>query len=237
MEEKTFPFELKGITEEGIFEGYASIFNKPDSYNEIVEPGAFTKSLKEKDFFPMCWYHDPRDPIGIAYLVEDGKGLKMKGELNLEVQSAREKYSLMKQKAIRGLSFGFKVIKDTWEGVARKLKEVKLYEVSPCTFPVHPKALISAVKQEFGTIPASIKEAVDFLEREMKSGRTIPDANLSLINNAVEALVVILKKLEPPTDTQDDKKGLFTSVIKELETKNKPQEHLFGATIKILENK
>lgn len=147
LEEKTFPFEIKALTDEGTFEGYAAIFDKPDSLGEIIEKGAFTKSLKEKDFFPMCWYHDPRNPIGIVYLVEDEKGLKVKGELNLEVQAAKEKWALMKQKAVRGLSFGFNTIKDLWEGNKRRLKEVKLFEVSPVTFQAHPAALISAVKQ------------------------------------------------------------------------------------------
>jgi len=236
LEEKTFPLEIKELTEEGQFEGYAAVFGKPDSMGETIVQGAFTKTLKEKDFFPMCWYHNPQDPIGIVYLVEDSKGLKTKGELNLEVQSAREKYALMKQKAIRGLSFGFKTVKDLWEGPKRFLKEVKLYEVSPCIFQAHPKALISAVKQEFGMIPQSIEGAVEYLEKELKSGRMLSAANLKLINNAVEALVVILKKLEPIKPTQGDKKSLYHSVIEKLETKSKPQVHLFGSTIKTFEN-
>lgn len=147
LEHKTFPFELKELSDEGTFEGYAAIFNKEDALGEIVEKGAFQKSLKEKDFFTMCWYHDPKIPIGIAYLMEDAKGLKVKGELNLEVQAAKEKWALMKQKAIRGLSFGFNTIKDIWEGNKRRLKEVKLFEVSPVTFQAHPAAIISSVKQ------------------------------------------------------------------------------------------
>lgn len=235
LEEKTFPLEIEELTEEGQFEGYAAIFGKPDLIGETIEQGAFTKTLKEKDFFPMCWYHNPTDPIGIVYLVEDSKGLKVKGELNLKVQSAREKYELMKQKAIRGLSFGFKTVKDLWQGPSRFLKEVRLYEVSPCTFPAHPKALISAVKQEFGRIPQSIEGAVEYLENELKSGRMISAANLKLINNAVEALVVILKKLEPLKDTQDDKKNLISPIIEALETADKPPEHLFDEAIKALE--
>ena len=235
FEKKTFPFDVKKLDENGIFEGYAAIFGKPDAMGETIEKGAFEKTLKEKDFFPMCWYHNPTDPIGIAYLMEDAKGLKLKGELNLNVQSAREKYELMKQKAIRGLSFGFKTIKDIWQGPNRFIKEVKLYEVSPCTFQAHPQALISAVKQYPSEHSARINGAIEFL-KELKSGKMISAANLKLINNAVEALVVILKKLEPSEDTQAGKKGIFSSVIEGLETENKPQEHLFESTIKTLGN-
>lgn len=147
MEEKTFPFEIKAVTEEGTFEGYAAVFGTADAFNEIIDSGAFTKTVKEGKPYPMLWYHDPQQPLGIAMLSIDQKGLKVKGELNLEVQAAREKHALMKQKAIRGLSFGFKTVKDTWEGARRVLKEVKLYEISPCTFGAHPRALVTSVKQ------------------------------------------------------------------------------------------
>ena len=147
LEEKTFPFEINAVTEEGSFEGYAAIFGKPDSLNEVIEPSAFNKTLKEGKTRPVLWYHDVRNPIGLAELEVDAKGLKVKGQLNLEVQSAREKHALMKQKVIKGLSFGFKTIIDAWEDAQRFLREVKLYEISPVTFQAHPAALISNVKQ------------------------------------------------------------------------------------------
>lgn len=146
-EEKTFPFEIKALTEEGTFEGYAAIFDKPDAMGETIEQGAFTKTLKEGKSRPILWYHDPRNPIGIAELSVDEKGLKVVGALCLDVQSAREKHALMKKKVIRGLSFGFKTLKDIWDGPKRFLKEIKLYEISPVTFQAHPAALVSAVKQ------------------------------------------------------------------------------------------
>lgn len=235
LEEKTFPLEIKKLDDEGTFEGYAAIFDKPDAYNEIVESGAFTKTLKEGKTRPMLWYHNPTQPLGIVEMEVDTKGLKVLGNLNLEVQIAKEVHALMKQKAIRGLSIGFRTIKEAWNKSMRILKEVKVYEVSPCTFQVHPKALISNVKsKKFDAASKPIEGAIEFLE-EIKSGKMVSAANLKLLNNAVGALAAILKKLEPSDDTQDDKKSLFTSVIEGLETENKPQEHLFGTTIKTLE--
>ena len=198
LEEKTFPFEINALAEEGSFDGHAAIFDKPDAFGEVIDAGAFTKSLKEVLTRPMLWYHDPRDPIGVAELIVDGKGLKVKGQLNLEVQSAREKYSLMKQGAIKGLSIGFRTIKDRWADNLRILKEIKLYEISPCTSQAHPKAVITAVKS--------------------KNTNAAP------------------KAAEPSTDTQGGGKSIFNSVIEKLETKDKPHPHLFGSTIKSLEN-
>lgn len=148
MEEKTFPFEIKDITEEGTFEGYAAIFGKPDALGEIIAKGAFDRTLKRLgNTRPMCWYHDVRNPIGLVELEVDDKGLKVKGELDLNVQLAREKHSLMKKKIVKGLSFGFKTVQDLWDGTTRILKEIKLFEISPVTFGAHPAALVTSVKQ------------------------------------------------------------------------------------------
>jgi len=238
LEEKTFPFEIKSLTEEGTFEGYAAIFDKPDLLNEIVERGAFTKSLKETKQFPMLWYHDPRNPIGIVTVEEDKKGLKVLGELNLDVQSAKEKYALMKQKAIRGLSFGFKTIKDLWEGEIRRLKEVKLYEVSPVTFQLHPKALIKNVKQEkFETFDDALEAFKALIKAiaEFKGGEKNYE---KLVENAEKALNALLETSEPQESTRDGEKGLLSSIIEVLEKRedtNKPHEHLFRSTIETLE--
>ena len=242
LEEKTFPFEIKALSDEGTFEGYAAIFGKPDAFNEIIEPEAFTKTLKEGKTRPMLWYHDPMQPLGLAELEVDAKGLKVLGALNLEVQAAREKHVLMKQKVIRGLSIGFRTVIDLWNDKTRILKEIKLYEISPCTFQAHPKALIATVKSVqhklFDDALKSLKGDIEIIE-EFKVGKKISNANLKLINNAVQALVAILKKLEPSDDTQDDKKSLFSStieVLKKCEDLNNPQTHLFGSTLKTLEN-
>jgi len=146
MEKKTFKFELKELKEDGQFEGYASVFNVKDAVNDVVEPGAFKKTLTEKREFPLLWYHDPRDVLGIVEAEEDGKGLKIIGKLNMGVQKAREKYELLKQKAIKGLSIGYDTIKEAWENELRKLKEIKLWEVSLCTFQANPEAVVTGVK-------------------------------------------------------------------------------------------
>ena len=104
----------------------------------------------------MTWYHNVRDPIGGVKVKEDDHGLFVKGRLNLDVQSAREKYALMKQKepgpVIKGLSFGYDTIKQEFDESARKtvrrLKELKLYEVAPVLFAMQSQAQITDVKME-----------------------------------------------------------------------------------------
>lgn len=152
METKDFKFKLDDTDDEkGTFTGYASVFDAVDSYNEMVLKGAFRKTLKENDGkFPLCWFHNVAEPLGIIYAKEKSQGLATEGHLNLDVQSAREKRSLMKQDVITGMSIGFKTLQDEWDEEVRKIKEVKLYEISLITrnFQACPGAEIENIKSE-----------------------------------------------------------------------------------------
>jgi HK97 family phage prohead protease len=148
------PFEVKAVQEDGVFEGYGSIFGNVDSYKEIVAPGAFAESLnqwKEAGRLPpVLWQHRSGEPIGpFVQMSEDGVGLRVKGQLLVnDVQRAKEARALMKAKAVNGLSIGFVTREDSYDKVTgiRTLKKVDLWEVSVVTFPANPAAQISSVK-------------------------------------------------------------------------------------------
>ncbi len=76
---KTFKFEVKEVDEEeGTFTGYAATFSKiPDSYGDIIDPGAFKKTIKERNKqIKILWNHYILEPIGRpTKLEEDEKGL------------------------------------------------------------------------------------------------------------------------------------------------------------------
>jgi HK97 family phage prohead protease len=151
LETKEFPFVLTKMDEEaGTFTGYASIWDVVDSYGDSVAKGAFRKTLRDNESFPMLWSHNTDTPIGIITGKEDKTGLAVEGKLNLEVQRAVEIRSLMKQKAIKGLSIGYQTLKEDADREAgtRILKEIKLWEISPCVFQACPNALIEDVKSE-----------------------------------------------------------------------------------------
>lgn len=149
MESKLiFKFQVKDISEDGTFSGYASTFGNEDLGGDIVAPGAFKKTISENPDVPILWGHD--ELIGInKHAEEDRKGLYVEGELNLDVQRGREAYSLAKQRAVKGLSIGFTPVTVDYsrakEGV-RILKEVKLYEYSLTPFPMNERAGISSIK-------------------------------------------------------------------------------------------
>ena len=214
LEEKTFPFEVKALTEEGQFEGYAAIFDKPDLYRDIIMKGAFTKTLREKKNFPLLWYHDPRNPVGLTSAETDSKGLKVLGQLNLDVQAAKEKYALMKQKAIRGLSIGYRTIIDIWDTKkkVRYLKEIKLYEISLATFQIHPRALVTAVKSQGSKTLDDALRSVELdmeLFQEFKAGKMISGKNMKILKSALLAIDALIKAAEPSDDTQAAKKSFM----------------------------
>lgn len=153
MKTKDFALEVKDLSEDGTFEGYGSIFGNVDSYGEKVVPGAFVESLakhrREGTSVLMLWQHNPDEPIGVwDDLAEDAKGLWGKGRLIMEVQRAKEVYALLRAKAVRGLSIGYRELDTDKDGVVRVLKKLDLWEISPVSFPANSRARVEAVKSE-----------------------------------------------------------------------------------------
>ena len=145
MKTKDFALEVKDLSEDGTFEGYGSIFGNVDSYGEKVVPGAFVESLakhrREGTSVLMLWQHNPDEPIGVwDDLAEDAKGLWGKGRLIMEVQRAKEVYALLRAKAVRGLSIGYRELDTDKDGVVRVLKKLDLWEISPVSFPANSRA-------------------------------------------------------------------------------------------------
>lgn len=204
------PFEVKAVQEDGVFEGYGSIFGNIDSYKEIVAPGAFAESLmqwKESGRLPpVLWQHRSGEPIGpFKEMAEDGIGLRVKGQLLVEdVQRAKEARALMKAKAVNGLSIGFVTREDSFDRVTglRTLKKVDLWEVSIVTFPANPAAQISSVKSAIDAI-GTVRDAEAFL-RDV--GR--------LSNAQAAAFISRFKSLSGQRDSDDEMGALKQALLR-----------------------
>lgn len=164
------PFEIKAVHDDGVFEGFGSVFGNVDSYKEIVAPGAFAESLaawkSAGRLPPVLWQHRSGEPIGpYVEMEEQPVGLWVKGRLLVDdVVRAKEARALMKAKAVNGLSIGFVTREDSYDRVTgiRTLKKVDLWEVSVVTFPANPAAQISSVKSSIDAIE-SLADAETFL--------------------------------------------------------------------------
>lgn len=149
MQTKTAAFELKREPDaDGSFEGYASVFGVVDQGLDVVERGAFAKSLGARKV-KMLWQHDTREVIGVwDEIKEDERGLFVRGRLLNDVTKGREAMALMRAGALDSMSIGYRVNEAEPEagGRIRKLTEIDLFEVSLVTFPMLEEAMVTDVK-------------------------------------------------------------------------------------------
>lgn len=204
VERKAMRFELKEAdVGSGHFTGYASVFGNRDSYGDVIEPGAFAKTIDEHDgSVPVLWQHDPDQPIGVSTMMrEDDKGLFVEADVSMSPQGKGPlAMDLLKMKAVRGLSIGFEAVQKSTEAGLRRLTEIKLWEFSVVTFPANELALVSGVKSE-RLLEALSMWATD----EQKVGRVLSASNRTLVESALEALQALLEASEPSDDTQGSK--------------------------------
>lgn len=152
-EVRSYAFQIKATGDDGTVEGYGSVFGVRDNYDDVIASGAFAESLKahkaEGTMPAMLWQHDANEPIGVwTEMVEDAKGLRIKGKLALDTTRGKEAHALLKMGALNGLSIGF--MSKQWaydrETEVRTLTEIDLWEVSLVTFPANEKARVTNVK-------------------------------------------------------------------------------------------
>lgn len=167
------PFQIKAVSEDGLFSGYGSVFGVVDSYKEVVASGAFKESLDGR-MPSLLWQHRSGEPIGVYTEVkEDSIGLHVSGKLALKTSRGAEAYELLKMGAISGLSIGFVTREDSYDRVTgiRTLKKVDLWEVSLVTFPANDAARVATVKsietiKSFADAETFLREAGGLSKRE-----------------------------------------------------------------------
>ena len=84
---------LAGVSGDGVFSGYASLFGEVDLGKDAIAPGAFVHSLQKRGAsgVRMLFQHDPAEPIGRWRTIrEDERGLYVEGVLSPGVARARE---------------------------------------------------------------------------------------------------------------------------------------------------
>lgn len=174
---RSYEFQVKAVTDDGMVEGYASVFNVVDSEGDVIAPGAFRRTMKlwtmKNRAVPVLWQHDATMPIGVTKsMVEDDNGLRVQAQLVMNVQRAQEAYALAKAGALGGMSIGFTVPRMAEDGQpaamfdeekgARVFREVRLWEYSMVTFPANEEAVITAVKSD--PLIADLRESIAALK-------------------------------------------------------------------------
>ena len=152
--------------------GYGAVFGNVDAHGDVIEPGAFAKSLaqhKTENSMPQMLlehgFSSSPLPVGKwTSMSEDGHGLKVEGEI-LPTTEGKDTYIALKAGAISGLSIGYRPVEFEMrakpDDPRRRLKSVDLVEVSIVGRPANGKARVGQVKSAEEII--TIRELEDAL--------------------------------------------------------------------------
>lgn len=182
--------------------GYAAVFNSWSEdlgfFKEQIAPGAFNATIKNGDVRGLI-NHDPsliigRTKNGTLRLWEDDKGLGYENDLP-DTSYAKDLRESIKRKDITQNSFGFQTIKDEWseDGRKRTLHEVRLFDISPVTFPAYKQTNVKLRLQEVGIDYAHLGAAL------IRSARgVIIDSDVELLRSTINILSAYVPDLSNP---------------------------------------
>lgn len=166
---KELPFHLStAALAEGIFEGYGAVMGNVDSYGEVIDPGAFKRTLKKQgERVKICWQHDWFEPIGKPLEIREVSQAKLPQEIKDAFPDAsgalyvkakvsptargKDAIVLMADGVLNELSIGFDLLEsgvETDEKGVRHLTDIELYEISLVTMAANPAAQVVSFKGE-----------------------------------------------------------------------------------------
>lgn len=198
------------VQEEGVIEGYASVFGGVDSYGDTIEPTAYDNVISEGQKPLMFYQHDRWGvPIGKwEELSVDSKGLKVKGRLNLELKEAQDVYSALKFGSLDGMSIGFRLRDRDYEYDDNDVCHIKniseLLEISIVNFPADKSARVMGVKAD----PEDLEELKDIRDCE----RYLRDLGIS--KKMAQSIISVIKaKKNSMSDSEDGIKAKDAELI------------------------
>ena len=159
MAHKYKSFELKAKEDEtGMIAGFFSTYDEePDSYGDIIRPGAFTETIKKRQEsghpFPLCFNHDFSQVIGAVDKIEDTeKGPYIEAHF-LDTQQAQDVRKMLQSGAIYQFSFAYDVLdarqpneEEKSKGIENVLTKVEVFEISVVTVPANQNAVATEIK-------------------------------------------------------------------------------------------
>ena len=210
-------FELKA-DEVGGVSGFFSTYDKtPDSYGDIIEPGAFTETLKKREEsghpFPLCFNHDFNAVIGAVDKVEDTeKGPYIEAHF-LDTDLAKDVRKMLQSGAIYQFSFAYDVLgwrepneEEKKAGVTNVLTKVEVFEVSIVTVPANLNAVVT----------------------DVKSGRRNRKADEDIIRNCIKSLESLLDESgdDKPAEEDEAKSAEIAVEVNEASKEPTPAENV-----------
>lgn len=189
IEYKQITGSIKDVdTEKRVVTGYLSKFGNIDLDNDIIEPGAFTKTLAErKNQIFFLNQHNWSQPHGkFAVLAVDEYGLKFESNPLPNTTFSNDALALYEAGIMKEHSIGFRTILSDYntETDIRTIKEIKLYEGSNVTLGANPSAIFTGLKSF--TIE-DVNEREKAILKAFKTGK-FTDETFSLLEIAMKEL-------------------------------------------------
>ena len=214
-------FEIRETADGMAFTGYAAVFNsdsEPLPFIERIAPGAFKRSLQSRNEVKLLWNHDAGEPLasvrgGTLRLVEDEIGLRVEATL-ANTTRGRDVAELIRSKTIDSMSFGFSVIKDSWQGEVRTLEAVRLFETSVVSWPAYT-ATSGTISVRSAAPGIDADQLADALMR-LESGEELEESHATLITDVVAKLTKTEEVQEVQGDILALKKKKLDLLLKEM---------------------
>ena len=221
MEKLYKSFQLKADEDAGTISGYFSTYDRiPDSYGDIVAPGAFEKTIKKREEsghpFPLCWNHSLDQIIGKVDSIEDTEKGPLMTASFFNTPLAQEKREIVKSGVVYQFSFAYDVkdaeVVTLEDGTkANELRELDLFEVSIVPIPANQFAEVT----------------------DIKAGRRNSKSDADKLEQAISLIRDVLGQLDDTSEDGEDEAKANTAV-EEPEQSN-PRKDALLATIKNLD--
>lgn len=155
-------------TKDGVIEGYFSVFGNVDSDNDMIMPGAFTKTLTENGSrIRHIWQHDITQVLSRPQLSQDSKGLFFNSKIS-QTTLGKDTLLLYEDGVIDEHSFGYETIKKQRKGNYNELTELKVWEGSTVTLGANPFSQGGPAK---GMIKEDVFKKMDLVLKAFRNGK------------------------------------------------------------------
>ena len=185
----------------GIVKGYGSVFGNVDSDGDIINRGAYKKTIEENgNRVKYLYQHDMDKPLGkIVKLGEDDKGLYFEAEIP-KTTLGKDVIELMKAGVITENSVGILPIQKDNSGEYRQLNEVKLYEISAVTLAANDQAILLDVKGNYDR--EKVLKRYDNLVKVIRKGQISDDLGYAIESELVKLKSIFASLITLPTELE-----------------------------------
>ena len=214
---------IKSSDDAGTISGYFSTYDRiPDSYGDIIAPGAFTETIQKRKEsghpFPLCWNHDLNQIVGSVdpdNIEDTEKGPLMTASF-FDTPLAQEKREIVKSGVVYQFSFAYDILEagpiELEDGTtAYELRKLDLYEVSIVPIPANQNAVMT----------------------DVKAGRRNSKKDEDAIKEAIALLQGVLDTEDEPDDGEDEVKA--NAAAEEPEQSNPRKDALLEVINKLKE--